>query len=76
MIELINFKKYNSVTAVDDISFTAKISNYGLLGANGAGKTTILKAVCAIHYASSGKVLVKNISCEDEPIKVKNNRLC
>ena len=36
------FKKYNSVTAVDDISFTAKNFRItGLLGANGAGKTTI-----------------------------------
>ena len=74
MIELVNFSKnYGSVAAVSDVSFSAKDSKItGLLGANGAGKTTILKAICAIHYAASGSVLVDGISCEDEPLKVKS----
>ncbi len=74
MIELAHFSKnYGSATAVSDVSFTAKDSKItGLLGANGAGKTTILKAICAIHYATSGSVLVDNINVEDEPLKVKS----
>lgn len=74
MIELAHFSKnYGSSTAVSDVSFTAKDSKItGLLGANGAGKTTILKAICAIHYATSGSVLVDNINVEDEPLKVKS----
>ena len=75
MIELIDFSKnYGNTTAVSNVSFKALDSRItGLLGTNGAGKTTILKAVCGIHYATSGKVLVNNISCEDEPLKVKKS---
>lgn len=30
----------------------------GILGLNGAGKTTFLKALCGMHYASSGRISV------------------
>lgn len=64
MIELADFSKTygrgkNSVAAVEHVSFTVEKGNVtALLGLNGAGKTTILRAVCALHYASSGHVYV------------------
>ncbi len=63
MIKLIDFsKKYraNSCEIVKNVTFTAKNGITGLLGLNGTGKTTIIKAICAIHYPSSGKILVSN----------------
>lgn len=64
MIELINFsKKYNKSAeyVVKDISlFAEKGKITGLLGLNGAGKTTIIKAICTRHYASEGIVNVSD----------------
>lgn len=46
-------------TAVDNVSFQVKEGDIiGLLGSNGAGKTTILKILSGILYPTSGKVLV------------------
>lgn len=39
----------------------------GLLGLNGAGKTTVLKAVCARHFATSGSVCVCGHDAASEP---------
>lgn len=65
MIQIVNFSKaykvsYNKVhLAVDDVSVTIEPNTItGLLGANGAGKTTILKAITAEHYATSGNIYV------------------
>ena len=73
MIEIQNFTKYYGKTkAADDISMVVKDrSTACLLGRNGAGKTTILKAVCGIHYPTSGSVWVNGINVVDEPVKVK-----
>ena len=73
MIEIRNFTKYYGKTkAADDISMVVKDrSTACLLGRNGAGKTTILKAVCGIHYPTSGSVWVNGINVVDEPVKVK-----
>ena len=64
MIELINFsKKYNKSAeyVVKDISLSAEKGKItGLLGLNGAGKTTIIKAICTRHYASEGIVYVSD----------------
>lgn len=67
MIELINFSKsYKSKAAVSDFSMVCRENEItGLIGLNGAGKTTVLKAVCARHFASSGKVLVNNVDCSE-----------
>lgn len=74
MIELYNFsKRYRSVPAVRDFSMVCRKGEVtGLLGLNGAGKTTILKAVCARHIADSGTVHVENHDATEETELVRN----
>ncbi|HZK19202.1 MAG TPA: ABC transporter ATP-binding protein, partial [Treponemataceae bacterium] len=65
-------KSYNKTIAVDDVSFTAPANNItGLVGLNGAGKTTILKAIAGIHYADSGTIHVNGIDVLEFPQKTK-----
>jgi ABC-type polysaccharide/polyol phosphate transport system ATPase subunit len=46
--------------ALDDVSFElARGSSLGIVGRNGAGKTTILKLISRVTWPSSGRVLVR-----------------
>lgn len=60
MIEVKNAKKrYRKVKALDDISFEihqGKITC--ILGINGVGKSTILKAMCGLIKLDSGEILI------------------
>ena len=62
MIELSNFSKaYNSKAdfAVKDVSLTIKDGSItGLLGPNGSGKTTVMKAICDFHFPTSGSIRI------------------
>ena len=62
MIELNNFcKSYNSKSnlAAADVSLTiADGSITGLLGPNGSGKTTIMKAICGFHFPTKGSITI------------------
>lgn len=50
-------KKYGSVTALKDVDITVKRGDiYGLIGDNGAGKTTFLKMLTGQIYPSGGEV--------------------
>jgi len=52
-------KSYGSVLAVDQVSFSIEAGKiYGLLGRNGAGKTTIMQIITAQLFATSGEVKV------------------
>lgn len=52
-------KRYRETTAVDDVSFTIeKDTIYGLLGRNGAGKTTVMSILTAQNFATRGDVRV------------------
>jgi ABC-2 type transport system ATP-binding protein len=52
-------KSYRDVTAVNDVSFTIEADKiYGLLGRNGAGKTTIMQILTAQLFATSGEAKV------------------
>lgn len=52
-------KRYRETLAVDDVSFTIeKDTIYGLLGRNGAGKTTVMSILTAQNFATSGEVKV------------------
>lgn len=71
MIELKNVSmKFDEYTALSDVSLTVKKgSAFGLLGANGAGKSTMLRLLAGIYKQGSGEVLI-----EGEPVfdHVKN----
>lgn len=77
MIELQAFTKSysskNSDFCVKDISLKLqKGAITGLIGPNGSGKTTIMKAICGFHHASGGKIIVtdsenKSIDLEENP---------
>lgn len=73
MIELIDFSKnYKNKTAVSKFSMRCEENEItGIIGLNGAGKTTILKAICARHFASSGQVVVNNIDASENPEQVR-----
>jgi ABC-2 type transport system ATP-binding protein len=52
-------KSYGSVLAVNQVSFSIEVGKiYGLLGRNGAGKTTIMQIITAQLFATSGEVSV------------------
>ncbi|MCR4822236.1 MAG: ABC transporter ATP-binding protein [Treponema sp.] len=76
MIELINFTKiYPSQKEPSVTDFSMKCQEgqiTGLLGLNGAGKTTVLKAICGRHFASEGKVLVNGLDASLEREKVRS----
>ena len=52
-------KRFGAFTAVDDVSFTVRRGEiFGLLGANGAGKSTTFRMLCGLLPASSGTLRV------------------
>ena len=67
MIELKNtVKKFDSYTALDGVSLKIeKGTAFGLLGSNGAGKSTILRLISGIYSPESGEVLVDGESVFD-----------
>jgi ABC-2 type transport system ATP-binding protein len=56
-------KQFGAVTALDDASFSVDPGRiFGLLGANGAGKTTCMRIVLDILRADAGEVTWKGIA--------------
>ena len=49
-------KRYGSKTAVNRLNATLTNGVYGLLGANGAGKTTFMRLLCTVQRPTSGKI--------------------
>jgi iron complex transport system ATP-binding protein len=55
---------------VDDISFDAKLGRIlAIIGANGAGKSTVLKMLCREIAPSGGRILFQNAGMETYPLK-------
>lgn len=56
-------RRYGAFTAVDTVSVDiAGGEIYGLLGANGAGKTTFIKLLCGLERPSAGSASVAGIA--------------
>ncbi len=60
-------RRYGSHLAVDDVSFTIKKGEIiGLLGHNGAGKTTIMKMLSGYIEADSGQILLDGLDIQQQ----------
>ena len=57
-------KQFGGKTAVNDLNITLSNGVYGLLGANGAGKTTFMRLLCNLQKPTSGRIFLngKNIA--------------
>jgi sodium transport system ATP-binding protein len=67
-------KKRGVITAVDNVSFTCRPGQiYGLLGANGAGKTSTLRMLATLLKPTSGTCTVAGHDTAREPEKVRAN---
>lgn len=65
-------KFYGSYAAVRDVSFVINEGEIiGLLGLNGAGKSTILKILGSFLLPSAGRAMMGGISVEDHSDKVR-----
>ena len=58
-------KKYGNVVALDDVSFTITDGITGILGENGAGKSTIIKILLGLLPPTSGKATVLGLDASD-----------
>jgi ABC-2 type transport system ATP-binding protein len=65
-------KRFGAFTAVDDLSFhVAEGEVFGLLGSNGAGKSTAIRMLCALLTPTSGsaRVLGLDVGRDAEELK-------
>lgn len=70
MIELKNtVKRFDDYTALNHVDMKIeKGTAFGLLGSNGAGKSTILRLLSGIYKQEEGEVLIDGESVYDNPI--------
>ncbi len=66
-------RNYDSFRAVDNVSFNiGKGEIIGLLGHNGAGKTTIMKMLTGFLEPSEGTIEIDGLNIEDQRSEVQN----
>lgn len=66
--------RYASQWAVRDINFEIGHPGVvGLLGSNGAGKSTTMNIICGVLKQSKGEVFINGINLKDNPVEAKRN---
>ena len=64
--------RYTVQWAVKDISFEIPQRGiYGLLGSNGAGKSTMMNIICGVIKPTEGTVFIDGINAGEDPIAAK-----
>jgi ABC-2 type transport system ATP-binding protein len=67
-----NLGRVERRTALDHVSFSVRRGElFGLLGANGAGKSTILRILAGLIVADSGTVRVDGIDARSAPLELR-----
>ncbi len=69
MIEIHKLTKYfDDITAVDHVSVTIKEGGvFGLIGTNGAGKSTVLRMLTGVLKPDEGTIAVDDMPIWDNP---------
>ncbi|CRH20671.1 ABC transporter family protein (fragment) [Carnobacterium maltaromaticum] len=61
---------YGVIQAINKINFEVHEGEIvSLIGANGAGKSTILKAISGLYRPSEGEILFKDTPIQKHPLK-------
>jgi len=65
-------KKYDGFIALDDVSFSFEDGEiFGIIGHNGAGKTTPLKIISGLVTPTAGELFINDIDVVRNPIVLK-----
>jgi ABC-2 type transport system ATP-binding protein len=60
--------------AIRDIDFEITANGiYGLLGSNGAGKSTTMNIMCGVLKQTEGNVYIKGVNMRDNPVEAKRH---
>ncbi len=72
-IEISDFtKKYGAITAVDGVSLSVRQGElFGLIGPDGAGKTTTMRAVCTLLVPDSGAIRVQGLDASRDLVSIR-----
>ena len=66
--------RYSVQWAIRDINFEITQNGvYGLLGSNGAGKSTTMNISCGVLKQTEGNVFIKGIDMRDNPVEAKRH---
>ena len=66
--------RYSVQWAIRDINFEiTKNGIYGLLGSNGAGKSTTMNIMCGVLKQTEGDVYIKGVSMRENPVEAKKH---
>jgi ABC-2 type transport system ATP-binding protein len=67
-------KRFGALTAVDNLSFAVRAGEiFGLVGPDGAGKTTTMRMLASVMRPDAGNVLLDGIDVLAEPERVKRH---
>ena len=68
------YHRYATQWAIEDISFEIDhVGVVGLLGSNGAGKSTTMNIICGVLKQTSGEVYINGVNSIKDPIAARKN---
>jgi ABC-2 type transport system ATP-binding protein len=68
-------KEFSGIQAIQNLSFSvAKGELFGLIGPDGAGKTTLIRTLASLHIPDSGSAIVEGYDVVDDYKKIR--RIC
>lgn len=69
MLEIKGLSKtyFNGIKAIDNISLRIDCGIFGLLGANGAGKSSLMRTLATLQDADSGEITLDNVNVLRNP---------